>query len=117
MTWERAVHFVGPIALVLITLWPLTRRRGHHLIDRKGAWLCLMAGAVWSLSVVLRFAADVPDDLLARVADAVSLFFGGILFVYGFWTLRRVRFSLHTRGDDWADRYRRSDRRIGEERQ
>jgi len=80
MSWERAVHLAGPVALSLIALRPLVRRRGHHLLDRRTAWLCLLAGLVWPLSVVLRFASGAPEEKAFEVLDAVSLFFGGVLF-------------------------------------
>jgi hypothetical protein len=112
MSWERAVHLAGPVALSLIALRPLVRRRGHHLLDRRTAWLCLLAGIVWPLSVVLRFASGAPAEKVFEVLDAVSLFFGGILFAYGFWALRRVRFSLHSEGDRWAERYRRAEKGV-----
>ncbi len=110
MTWERAIHFAGPLALFLISLRPLLRRRGHFIVDRKTAWLCLFAGLVWPLSVILRIASGEHLERRFEVLDAASLFFGGILFVYGFWVLRRVRFYIHTNGDAWADPYRRPER-------
>lgn len=105
MNWERAVHIAGPVALVLIASRPLVRRRGHYLLDRRAAWLCLLTGIVWPLSVVLNLASKTLSERWPEVLDAVSIFFGGILFAYGFWTLRRVRFSLHTEGSEWARRY------------
>jgi hypothetical protein len=112
MAWERAVHYVGPVALLLIALRPLTRSRGHYGIDRRVAWLCLFAGIVWPLSVILRFAAGEASNRLLEILDSLSIFFGGVLFAYGLWALRRVRFSLHTEGDEWAERYRRAERKI-----
>lgn len=105
MGWERAVHLAGPVALFLIALRPLTRGRGHYLVDRRTAWLCLFAGAVWPLSVVLLMASGVYLGRAIELLDVISIFFGGVLFVYGFWALRRVRFSLHTDGDTWASHY------------
>jgi hypothetical protein len=110
MSWERGFQIAGPIALLLIALRPLIRRRGHYLLDRRAAWLCLLAGLVWPLSVVLKFASGAPTEKLLEVLDAVSVFFGGVLFAYGFWALRRVRFSLHSEGDGWAQRYRKPEK-------
>ena len=110
MSWERGVEIAGPIALLLIALRPLIRRRGHYVLDRRTAWLCLLAGVVWPLSVVLKLASGAPAERLLEVLDAVSIFFGGVLFAYGFWALRRVRFSLHSGGDEWADRYRKAEK-------
>jgi hypothetical protein len=113
MAWERTLHLIGPVALLLIVVRPLVRRRGHYLIDRRAAWLCLFAGIVWPLSVALRRAAGAPaDDRLTSVLDTLSVFFGGVLFAYGYWALRRVRFSLHSDGDEWAERYRRSEKKV-----
>jgi len=112
MSWERAVHFAGPVALLLISLRPLVRRRGHYSIDRRTAWLCLLGGLVWPLSVVLRLASGFPTDRVFELLDSASIFFGGVLFAYGFWALRRVRFSLHSEGDDWAHKYRKSEKRV-----
>src|SRR5258706_4845098 len=112
MSWERAVHFAGPLALLLISLRPLARRRGHYSIDRRTAWLCLLGGLVWPLSVVLRLASGFPAERVFEVLDSASIFFGGGLFAYGFWALRRVRFSLHSEGDGWAMKYRKSEKRV-----
>ena len=113
MSWERGVQIAGPIALLLISLRPLVRKRGHYLLDRRTAWLCLLAGVVWPLSVVLKFVSGTPGERIVEVLDAVSIFFGGVLFAYGFWALRRVRFSLHSDGDEWAERYRKPEKGVG----
>ena len=105
MTWERAVHFAGPIALVLIALRPLTRSRGHHAVDRRTAWLCVLGGVVWPVSALLRLASGTEP------LDSFSIFFWGVLFAYGYWVLRRVRFSLHSEGNDWSLKYRSSEKR------
>lgn len=112
MSWERAVHFAGPVALLLISLRPLLRRRGHYPIDRRTAWLCLLGGVVWPLSVILRVMSGMPTEKIFEVLDTVSIFFGGVLFAYGFWSLRRVRFSLHTEGDNWATKYRNAENKL-----
>jgi hypothetical protein len=110
MSWERAVHFAGPVALFLIALRPLTRRRGHHAVDRRTAWLCLLGGVVWPVSALLRLASGTETDRLLGFLDSFSIFFGGVLFAYGFWALRRVRFSLHSEGNDWSLKYRKSEK-------
>jgi|SRR6185369_11564873 len=110
MSWERAVHFAGPVLLFLIALRPLARRRGHHAVDRRTAWLCLLGGVVWPVSALLRMAAGTETDRLLGFMDSCSIFFGGVLFAYGFWALRRVRFSLHSEGNDWSLRYRKSEK-------
>lgn len=112
MNWERAVQIAGPVALLLIALRPLVRRRGHYLLDRRTAWLCLLAGIVWPLSVVLKVASGAASERLLEVLDAISIFFGGVLFAYGFWALRRVRYSLHSDGDGWAERYRKAEKGV-----
>jgi hypothetical protein len=112
MSWERAIHFAGPVALLLISLRPLARRRGHYTLDRRTAWLCLFGGLVWPLSVVLRLASGFQADGLIELLDSASIFFGGVLFAYGFWALRRVRFSLHSEGDDWSLKYRKSEKHL-----
>ena len=113
MTWERAVHLAGPVLLFLIALRPLARRRGHHAVDRRTAWLCLLGGIVWPTSALLRMASGMESDRLFQLLDSFSIFFGGVLFAYGFWALRRVRFSLHSEGNDWSLKYRRSEKRAG----
>jgi hypothetical protein len=111
MTWERAVHFAGPVALFLIALRPLARRRGHHAVDRRTAWLCVLGGVVWPVSALLRLASGTESERIFELLDSFSIFFGGVLFAYGFWALRRVRFSLHSEGNDWSLKYRNSEKR------
>lgn len=113
MTWERAVHLACPVLLFLIALRPLARRRGHHAVDRRTAWLCLLGGVVWPVSVLLRIGSGAEGDRLFQLLDSFSIFFGGVLFAYGFWALRRVRFSLHSEGNDWSLKYRKFEKRTG----